>query len=83
MVIFLIVPLPMKSALFEAFGTDPESGAIPEKEFDAVAGPVAKDKDMTTGRILLELLGDDSVETVEAFSHVGKSGCYEHPGGGA
>lgn len=83
LVIRAVIPLPVKPALFEAFGANPESGAIPEQEFDAIAGPVAKDKDMTAGRILLELLGDDSVESVEAFSHVGKSGCDKHPGGGA
>lgn len=82
-VIRAVIPLPVKPALFEAFGANPESRAIPEQEFDAIAGALAKDKDMAAGRILLELLGDDSVESVEAFSNIGKSGGDKHPGGGA
>lgn len=79
---FVGIPLPVEPTFFQTLRTDPESGSIPDEELDPVAGAVAEDEDVTAHGILVELVGDDAVESVEAFTHVGGSGDDEDAGGG-
>ena len=66
-----------------AVGADPEPGAVPDEEFDAIARAVAEDVEMSRGGIGLKFVFYDRVKPVEAFAHVSVTGDDEDAGGGA
>ncbi|MEM7386666.1 MAG: hypothetical protein AAF514_17145 [Verrucomicrobiota bacterium] len=53
-----------------AFGQNPESSPIEVKDFEAVTPFVGENKEGATERIVLELLNDETMETVETLAHV-------------
>ena len=75
-------PAPAEPAFLQALGADPEPGAVPHQELDAVARGVAKNIDVTRGGIGLELMFDDRVQAVEGLAHVGGAGDDKNASGG-
>ena len=59
---------PSEGAFFQPFGHDPEAGAIPVEEADAVAPFIGKDEDLAAGGRLGELVFNNGGEPIEAFS---------------
>jgi len=61
---------PAEATLFEAFGGDPEAGAVEVEELDAVAALVGEDEKGVAGGGGLEWVGGEVVKAVEGFAHV-------------
>ena len=66
----IVAGRPAEGSFFEAFGGDPEAGAIEVEELESVAAFVNERKDGFFYEFLTEVLGGDLSETVEAFAHV-------------
>lgn len=63
---------PAESSAFQALGAEPQTGPIPEKQFDAGASSICKTEQMPAQR----LLGEDGlhvrVERVETRAHINR-----------
>ena len=61
---------PKEGALLEPFGHQPHARAIPVEHLDECSALIGKDKERAAARVLLEPVGHQRVQRVDARPHV-------------
>ena len=72
-----------EGALFQTLIPDGQSVAVPIEQFDPVAVSVAKDKQGTGERVLIEFQPDQAAQAIEGLSHIARGPVQIDPGGGS
>lgn len=66
----VLTPRPLELALFKPFVEQEKAVALPVERFDSVGSPAAKQKQCVGTRVKLELLFNDSRQTVDTTAKV-------------
>jgi hypothetical protein len=56
-----------------SLGANPQATAVPEQNFKPIARSIAEQKQMSARRLEFEAITHQSVQSIEAFSHIGGS----------
>ena len=67
--------------MFEPFRTNDQPRLIPSQYLDAIAPPVAEQKQIAGERIAFEMLHHQAVKPIETAAQIHRGGGHKNPGG--
>jgi len=65
---------PSETSLFQSLGTDPESGSVPDEEFQPITLAVAEQEQVPAQRLTRQSIPNQTVQPLEPLAHVGDPG---------